>query len=176
MKDYRGAFTIIELLVVIAIIGLLSTIVTTSVKDSRAKARDSRRMEDLVQIRNAFYLYYEKKEDWMEAGSGCGGGAGGWGWFNYQQSPSFYPKSMSQCLVDEGVISGEIIDPTGGKVNSSPNNDIYAYMKATCSTTIGKKTFLYAKLETKSQSEIATDNTCQNTWDTQYGMNYYIEI
>jgi len=51
-------FTLIELLVVISIIGLLSSIVLTSVNSARAKARDARRLADLRQIQNALALYY----------------------------------------------------------------------------------------------------------------------
>ena len=50
-------FTIIELLVVIAIISLLSSIVLTSLQGARVKARDSKRVQDLIQLRNAIELY-----------------------------------------------------------------------------------------------------------------------
>ena len=44
MKKHSRAFTIVELLVVIAIIGILSSVVMTSLGSPRAKARDGKRI------------------------------------------------------------------------------------------------------------------------------------
>jgi type II secretion system protein G len=56
-KNKKRGFTLIELLVVISIIGMLSSIVLSSLNDARAKARDARRMSDIKQIQNALELY-----------------------------------------------------------------------------------------------------------------------
>jgi len=55
--NYKKAFTLIELLVVISIIALLSSIVLAALNDARAKARDSRRIQDLKQVQNALELF-----------------------------------------------------------------------------------------------------------------------
>ncbi|MCX6752614.1 MAG: type II secretion system protein [Candidatus Nomurabacteria bacterium] len=55
-KNNKG-FTLIELLVVVAIISLLSSIVFASLNNARGKGRDARRIQDLLQIRNALALY-----------------------------------------------------------------------------------------------------------------------
>lgn len=52
------AFTLVELLVVVSIIGLLTSIVIASLNSSRTKARDSRRVSDIREIRSALELYY----------------------------------------------------------------------------------------------------------------------
>lgn len=56
MKSKKG-FTLIELLVVIAIIGLLSSVVLSSLNTARAKSRDSKRLADLHELRTALELY-----------------------------------------------------------------------------------------------------------------------
>jgi len=53
----KRGFTLIELLVVIAIIGLLSSVILSSVNSARAKARDARRMSDLRQMQKAVENY-----------------------------------------------------------------------------------------------------------------------
>ena len=52
------SFTLIELLVVIAIIGVLAALVIPNLTQTRAKARDARRIEDLRTLQNALELYY----------------------------------------------------------------------------------------------------------------------
>ncbi|MDO8517898.1 MAG: type II secretion system protein [bacterium] len=57
-KKNKGGFTLVELLVVIALIGLLSTILLTSLTQARVKARDSQRVGQFRQINSALELYF----------------------------------------------------------------------------------------------------------------------
>ncbi len=59
----KKGFTLIELLVVVSIIGLLSSVVLTSLNEARAKARDAVRISDLQQIQKALQLYYEDNNE-----------------------------------------------------------------------------------------------------------------
>lgn len=58
-KKSTQGFTLIELLVVIAIIGILSSVVLSSLNSARAKARDTKRKQDTVQVRIALELYFD---------------------------------------------------------------------------------------------------------------------
>lgn len=53
----KRGFTLIELLVVISIISLLSSVVLSSLSSAKMKARDTRRIQDLIQLRNAIEMY-----------------------------------------------------------------------------------------------------------------------
>jgi type II secretion system protein G len=57
MNKQKG-FTLIELLVVVAIIGILSSVVLTSLNSARSRARDAKRISDLRSIQTALQLYY----------------------------------------------------------------------------------------------------------------------
>lgn len=68
------AFTLIELLLVIAIIGILSTVVLSSLSATRVKARDSNRVSEVRQIRYALELYFDtngKYPTCLYAGGSC---------------------------------------------------------------------------------------------------------
>lgn len=58
-KKTSGGFTLVELLVVIAIIGVLATLVLLQLGTARAKARDTKRIADINQIRSAVELYFD---------------------------------------------------------------------------------------------------------------------
>ena len=59
-KVGQKGFTLIELLVVIAIIGILSSVVLSSLNTARAKGRDARRVSDIKQIQLALELYADQ--------------------------------------------------------------------------------------------------------------------
>ena len=59
MNTARGyGFTIVELLVVLAVIAMLFSIALVAFSGIQAKSRDTRRIEDIAQIRKALNLYY----------------------------------------------------------------------------------------------------------------------
>lgn len=66
--DKKG-FTLIELLVVIAIIGILSTVASVSLTQARRRARDTKRISDIQQIRNGLVIYSNQTATYPPVGS-----------------------------------------------------------------------------------------------------------
>ncbi len=60
MYKYKNnrAFTLIELLIVIAIIGVISSIVLSSLNTSRNRANDAKRISSIKQVQTALEAYY----------------------------------------------------------------------------------------------------------------------
>jgi general secretion pathway protein G len=144
----KKGFTLIELLVVISIIGLLSSIVLTSLNTARSKSRDTKRIEDLSQLRNALELYRQDHgiypivtEDYV----------------SFAEIHSIDSKwksntnSLAQALVPN-YISSLPIDPTNSNTTAnweSGNN--YSYTYATYNEN-GKDYDLSARLELNNSS------------------------
>ena len=62
LKLYKNkGFTLIELLVVISIIGLLSTVIMTSLSSAKIKAQNTKFIADMNQLKMAFELYRNDK-------------------------------------------------------------------------------------------------------------------
>jgi prepilin-type N-terminal cleavage/methylation domain-containing protein len=59
-KSSSKGFTLIELMVVIAIIGVMTAIIVANINQSRAKARDVKRVSDVNQIQLAVTLFFDR--------------------------------------------------------------------------------------------------------------------
>jgi len=69
MKNKNG-FTLIELLVVVAIIAMLTSIIMAALGDAQAKARDTRRLQDVKTIQTAINMYQNaNNENFPPAGN-----------------------------------------------------------------------------------------------------------
>ncbi|MFA6533811.1 MAG: type II secretion system protein [Patescibacteria group bacterium] len=59
MNKQKG-FTLVELLVVIAVIGLLAVLAVASLNSGHKKERDSRRLDQVSQIKAGLEMYFQK--------------------------------------------------------------------------------------------------------------------
>lgn len=57
----------IELLIVIAIIGILATVASVSLLQARRRARDTKRVSDIQQVRNGFLIYSNQRATYPAA-------------------------------------------------------------------------------------------------------------
>lgn len=105
-KTRVSAFTLIELLVVIAIIGILSSVVLAALSGARESARDTKRQQDIRQIRTAIQMY-------MNDNSGNPPLAGNDNWYTSSQSGEW--SDLKNALEPE-YINTVPVDP----LNESP--------------------------------------------------------
>ena len=113
-------FTLIELLVVIAIIAILATLAVVALQNSRANARDAKRLADVKQMQTALELY-----------------------FNDNNS---YPTSITSTIATSGIVYMTTIPtpptPVDGDCTTENNNYTYSSDGSTYSITfcLGKQT------------------------------------
>jgi prepilin-type N-terminal cleavage/methylation domain-containing protein len=69
MKSKRG-FTLIELLVTISIIGTLVGLIVNNLADARARARDTKKKQNLQALKTALRLYYNDYQTYPLTGNG----------------------------------------------------------------------------------------------------------
>lgn len=193
----KKGFTVVELLVVIAVIGILVSIVLVSWSGYQKRTRDNERKSTLTQLATAISAYALQKNNYMVAGSGCGffGEGNGWVGVGPPNGGGFYPKSITVCLREAGVIANEndFIDPsgcisdTGGACGQYQVSPAKAYMKATCTKNSKPVTYFLAHLETQPLINAEVDAVCDpgslpwfstdsQKWGTNYGMNYYVQV
>lgn len=108
-KKKSGGFTLIELLVVVSIIGVMSSVVMSSLNGARIKARDTRRKQDMTQLRTAIGAYFAATGSYPSS-SGSWRGAvsyGGYGTGATGYVPGLVPTYISVLPLDpKGTLDG----------------------------------------------------------------------
>src|SRR3989344_4718220 len=161
-SNRKKGFTLIELLVVISIISLLSSIVLSSLNVARAKARDARRKQELVSLRNAILLYYDSHGTMPINRNPCCG------------YPDYSPNFLQE-LVTDGYFS------TIPKSPSSPSSNPYVYYDYGAGSQqngIGIGVLLVTQLESVSPSTTGLAGSCRPwspgaNWCDQSSNLYY---
>ena len=113
-------FTLIELLVVVAIIGVLATIILSSLNQAQAKARDARRLQDMKSIYTALVQYSLDKGALPRPLHYGDAGGGGW---DVSSNGSFL-----SFLEDEGYMGQVPFDPINqGTTPTTNGHYVYRY-------------------------------------------------
>ena len=107
----RKAFTLVELLTVVAIIGILASIVLTSLNATRVKSRDARRITDVDAIQASVEVYFRDNGHYPIAPSLVG----------FDPTSSIYSASVSAMLSPYYTVPQ---DPSGPS-NGTPNGYVY---------------------------------------------------
>lgn len=113
-------FTLIELLVVIAIIGILATIILSSLSTAQMKARDTRRLQDMKTIYTALVAYeldYGFLPQPSDYGDSDSGGR------DVSSDGSFL-----SFLVSSGYLGSVVLDPLNTGINPVASGEyVYSY-------------------------------------------------
>jgi prepilin-type N-terminal cleavage/methylation domain-containing protein len=160
----KKGFTLIELLVVVAIIGVLSSIVLSSLSDVRARARDTRRIADFRNMKVAMELYFSTHGNYppspQYSASLCSTGN------NNSHEETF--EAVTQALVDDGFLP---------VVPEDPGDGCYAMYDYGAGNNIGQ--IFVTRLETLDPTTEAPYNSCRpftNNWcSSTLASNYYCD-
>jgi len=142
-------FTLIELLVVVAIISLLSSVIFSSLKNVRAKARDTQRIIEFNQVKKALDLYFDKFGGYPTNNIGGDG--------TYALNFS----NMAQTLVNEGFLSKVPVSPCG--LNCAQLSGGYAFFNYGASASVAQ-VLLVTNLETFGPSTTGISPSCRFDW------------
>lgn len=168
MKNLRNkkGFTLAEILIVVVIIGILAVVMIPSLFNSRAKARDSQRINDLKSV--AAFLQYQSLQNSLPTSpdtikNGCifnnDNNVGAINGVNNSRLGKYIRANLSN-------FKGRFpTDPSGGVVNfgSGTANACYdgGYYLRTCPLTSPYKYVLFAKVEVpKENGNAGAFNTC----------------
>lgn len=122
LQRCRG-FTLIELIVVVAIVGVLASVVLSSLNTARAKARDAVRKKDMQTIYTMLVQYATQYGGIPGTASYGDVNSGGW---DYSSQPVGAPTFMS-FLVTGGIITKVPVDPINNMSGDSTPSGSYAY-------------------------------------------------
>jgi prepilin-type N-terminal cleavage/methylation domain-containing protein len=124
----QKGFTIVELLIVIVVIGILAAITIVAYNGVQARAKDSRRLNDMQVISGGLKLYYAQNGVYPTPSFN---GPGGW------ESSSINPSQFLQVLKTQNIISSVPVDPVNTSTSIEYRYYRYAAGSYSCDATKG---------------------------------------
>ncbi len=166
-RNTEKGFTLIELLVVVSIVSVLSSVVFASVASARTKARDTQRVQNLLQLEKAINAYYADNgtypstggsSNWLKESDGVFTGPGGY-------VPNLAPKYISTLPTDP---KRNIADPWSGFIYTSDgvNYKLLSYVTPESYPSANSRFYDFRDswIPAPSTWKICSDLTSCNTW------------
>jgi prepilin-type N-terminal cleavage/methylation domain-containing protein len=143
----KSAFTIIELLIAVVVIGILASLVTLNLAESRARARDAQRQESVRaysaameqwKAANGTYFVHNKAAGDLPSCTGffpasgylmCTGDSavgfqgGSGGGMTRKDRPDYTTASIAEALGESGFLTVIRLDPLDNAFNTATTND-----------------------------------------------------
>jgi prepilin-type N-terminal cleavage/methylation domain-containing protein len=120
-------FTLIELLVVISVIGLLSSVVLTSLSSARLRARDAKLMQEARSLASLHLLEYADANSFSRFNQGGwrnGAGAGGAGYFTCSSATLPFVNAASAHAVQAIALCTSMTNTIGTVTNAAVHNGV----------------------------------------------------
>ncbi|MCU0679963.1 MAG: type II secretion system GspH family protein, partial [Planctomycetes bacterium] len=158
-----NAFTLIELLVVIAIIAILTTLSVLALQSAREKARNSKRIADIKQLKTALELYYNDANGYPPASAFVTGSA-----LSYTDSQSGQVNTYINQIPSSPIpADGDCTQQNNSYSYSSANPSTYTLSYCLGGNTqsipdginIATPAQLYSLAQSQSGNESCTDTT-----------------
>lgn len=204
-RDDRGAgYTLLEIVTAVSIVLILGVVGMISYGHLASHARDAVRVSHAQDIAMALQMYAEDHGHLIGSGSGCGFGGNGTGWFNRGGEDDPEPligtsdealyggyQSIADCLVEAGLLSANLIDPSGRSQfagASLDDRDARAYLKYNCERgATPKEAFVFVRLENVDREDRMEPNFECEYIDSlemdrvafhydRYDMNYWVKV